>query len=841
MSLITKLSNDRKLNLARAYYFNGHVYGVTEDERRHRGRGFWKFNNSLLYDSTYLDIINKKIDDIKKQYAVPVYLFDNVVNFPDDEIQFVINDQLFLETLLMEIRGKSISYSSYIKKKRLEKENKLMEEIALLENSEQEQTIDDLISKQKELEDMRKEKLKGAFIRSRAKWVEEGEKPSKYFCHLESRNFTNKLIPKIEEDNGNIISEQHEILEATKKFYENLYSSREHDIEDIDLNAELNFNDIKKLTEEESEKLEGTISLKEASQTLFKMKSNKSPGSDGFTAEVFKAEDDPWDLPELKDLGTPWKALSGREKCFRIIWTIVRILLLVAFLYFFICSLDFLSSAFRLLGGRYAGKVFQDNELLSNPVCGVMIGVLATVLVQSSSTSTSIVISMVGSGLISVRYGIPIVMGANIGTSVTNTIVSMGQIVSKNDFRRAFAGATVHDMFNWITVIVLIIIEAPTHYLELISGEIVKSISTGKRDTKFNILKAVTGPFTKAIIQVDKKGITKIATKGEENVKSLLKDCCGKWKNVTDVAANVSEMQCNKPCEYLFKDTGLSEKAIGGILLAISLVLLFFCLFAIVKTLNSLLRGSIREGIKKFVNYEFPGPFRYFTGYVAILIGTIFTIIVQSSSVFTSTLTPLVGVGVISIERMYPLTLGSNIGTTTTAILAALAQSDPKDFQNSLQLALCHLFFNLSGILLFYPLPFMRFPITFAKFLGEETAKYRWFAAAYLIVMFGVFPALVFGLSTAGVWVLVGVGIPFAILIIAVIIIKVIQKKKQSILPAKLRNWKFLPEPLRSLAPMNRLCMKTCACCKCCKEELPDEPDTTKKLEMEITVVDTQM
>ncbi|KAK3093924.1 hypothetical protein FSP39_021885 [Pinctada imbricata] len=251
-----------------------------------RGRGFWKFNNSLLYDSTYLDIINKKIDDIKKQYAVPVYLFDNVVNIPDDEIQFVINDQLFLETLLMEIRGKSISYSSYIKKKRLE--NKLMEEIALLENSEQEQTIDDLISKQKELEDMRKEKLKGAFIRSRAKWVEEGEKPSKYFCHLESRNFTNKLIPKIEEDNGNIISEQHEILEATKKFYENLYSSREHDIEDIDLNAQLNFNDIKKLTEEESEKLEGTISLKEASQTLFKMKSNKSPGSDGFTAEFFK-------------------------------------------------------------------------------------------------------------------------------------------------------------------------------------------------------------------------------------------------------------------------------------------------------------------------------------------------------------------------------------------------------------------------------------------------------------------------------------------------------------------------------------------------------------------------
>ena len=175
-----------------------------------------------------------------------------------------------------------------LRKKKMEKETKLMDEISRLESNIDEHHIENLNSKQRELEELRKEKLKGAFIRSRAKWVEEGEKPSKYFCHLESRNFTNKLIPKVEEDNGNVILDQQSILESTKQFYETLYSSRENDIEDIDLDVELDFPDIKKLTNEESKELEGEISLKEASKTLFNMKSNKSPGSDGFTAEFFK-------------------------------------------------------------------------------------------------------------------------------------------------------------------------------------------------------------------------------------------------------------------------------------------------------------------------------------------------------------------------------------------------------------------------------------------------------------------------------------------------------------------------------------------------------------------------
>jgi sodium-dependent phosphate cotransporter len=114
--------------------------------------------------------------------------------------------------------------------------------------------------------------------------------------------------------------------------------------------------------------------------------------------------------------------------------------------------------------------------------------------------------------------------------------------------------------------------------------------------------------------------------------------------------------------EYLFKDRGLTDTVIGASLLVAALVILCVCLFGIVKTLNSVLKGNIRKMIRKFINYDFPGRWGYFTGYIAIIVGTGLTFLVQSSSIFTSTLTPLVGVGVISLDRMYPLSLGARSG-----------------------------------------------------------------------------------------------------------------------------------------------------------------------------------
>ena len=104
-----------------------------------------------------------------------------------------------------------------------------------------------------------------------------------------------------------------------------------------------------------------------------------------------------------------------------------------------------------------SGEIF-NGDWLGNPVVGLMIGILGTVLVQSSSTFTSIIVAAIGSGL-PIPWAIPMLMGANIGTSVTNTLVAMTQVGDKKQFERAFAAATVHDMFNWCTVVVLFTIE----------------------------------------------------------------------------------------------------------------------------------------------------------------------------------------------------------------------------------------------------------------------------------------------------------------------------------------------------------------------------------------------
>jgi len=269
---------------------------------------------------------------------------------------------------------------------------------------------------------------------------------------------------------------------------------------------------------------------------------------------------------------------------------------------------------------------------------------------------------------------------------------------------------------------------------------------------------------------------------------------------------------------YLFESVADSwgDTTVGIVLLIMALVILCACLICIVKTLNSLLQGRVSKLIKKFVNADFPGRLSYFTGYTAILIGTGLTILVQSSSVFTSAMTPLVGIGVVSIERMYPLTLGANIGTTTTAILAALAQST-EAIPNSLQISLCHLFFNISGILLFFPIPYLRFPINMAKFLGNQTAKYRWFAALYLIVVFFLFPGAVFGLSIISWIAMVAVFAPILLLVIIVVVIKVLQTKAPHVLPRILKNWYFLPECLRSLQPYDKIIQKVMMCCPCCQ------------------------
>lgn len=186
-------------------------------------------------------------------------------------------------------------------------------------------------------------------------------------------------------------------------------------------------------------------------------------------------------------------------------------------------------------------------------------------------------------------------------------------------------------------------------------------------------------------------------------------------------------------------------------------------------------------------------------GYLAIVFGTGLTILVQSSSVLTSTLMPLVGLEAITIERMFALTVGANIGTTITAIIGAFAVDDDA-MATVLQLAICHLYFNLISALIWYPIPALRkIPINMGKKFGEITHKYRYFPPLYLLSVFLVLPVLVLGLTYGGGSELcLGILGPLLAITLIILLVNYLQRKKPSYLPKILRNYDWILPPRKT-------------------------------------------
>ncbi|XP_057575867.1 sodium-dependent phosphate transport protein 2C isoform X4 [Hippopotamus amphibius kiboko] len=553
-------------------------------------------------------------------------------------------------------------------------------------------------------------------------------------------------------------------------------------------------------------------------------------GPSGSASILEDGDTDPWALPQLKDTSQSWKELSVAGRVLHVAIGFLKACGLLGSLYLFICSLDILSSAFQLLGSKVAGDIFKDDVVLSNPVAGLVIGVLATVLVQSSSTSSSIVVSMVASRLLTVRASVPVIMGVNVGTSVTSTLVSMAQSGDRDEFRRAFGGSAVHGIFNWLTVLILLPLESAAGPLERLSALALGAASLQPGGPAPDILKVLTRPLTHLIVQLDADVITGSAT-GNATNRNLVKRWCGTRGQMT--AGNSSACGAaaggpcpgrnssgapgpeeQLPCRHLFAGTALTDLAVGFVLLAASLLVLCTCLVLVVKLLNSVLRGRVAQAVRTVLNADFPFPLGWLGGYLAVLAGAGLTLVLQSSSVFTAAVVPLMGVGAISLERAYPLFLGSNIGTTTTALLAALAS--PSDMlPSAVQVALIHFFFNLAGILLWYVVPVLRLPIPLAKRFGDLTARYRWVAVAYLLLSFLLLPLAAFGLSLAGGAVLAAVGGPLGVLALLVFLVTVLQRHRPAWLPGRLRSWAWLPLWLRSLEPWDRLVSHCCPCKAC--------------------------
>eukprot|EP01134_Creolimax_fragrantissima_P008598 CFRG8598T1 len=483
------------------------------------------------------------------------------------------------------------------------------------------------------------------------------------------------------------------------------------------------------------------------------------------------------------DSGLKLKDMNTEQKCWTGVYMFLKLLIVLALLYVFIIGLDLLGSGFQVLGGTQAGLVFRQSDLFDNPIAGLVIGLLATVLVQSSSTSTSIIISMTSSGLLTVDQAVYMIMGANIGTSVTNTIVSMGQVGDPNQFRRAFAGATVHDMFNFLSVAVLLPIEYASKFLHTISDATVDSLGVVEGGDDVNFLKTITKPVTNRIIRINKNLIEQIAQETDEAVlDELTEQSMVSWKYCPDDATWFI---------YCPRENSWSDVAIGGTLLVWALVMIMVCLILLVKVLQSVFNGPLSGVLRKAINLSFPGRWDVLSDYVLILVGAVLTILVQSSSITTSTLTPLVGLGALKLEKMFPVTLGANIGTTVTGMLAALSSPDVTE---GLVLAFCHVYFNLFGVIIWYPIPFMRaVPISMARSMGNITADHRWFAIFYIVVAFFLIPVALLGLSMAGWQVLVGVCVPIILVIIFFAVVFALRKHKPEWLPPWLMEFYWLP------------------------------------------------
>jgi len=310
-----------------------------------------------------------------------------------------------------------------------------------------------------------------------------------------------------------------------------------------------------------------------------------------------------------------------------------------------------------------------------------MIGLLATSVIQSSSGTTSIVVGMVAAGALTVSNAVPIIMGANMGTTVTNTLVAMGSMGRRAEFRRAFAGATMHDFFNLLSIAILFPIEQATHYLERTAGWLSLQL-VGTEGTKYpNPIKAIVKP----------------AVKETEHL--------------------------------LMENLGLAKTAAVVVMIILALVGIFFALAFLTKVLKRLVLDKAEGSFTKKLNNS---------GLMAMFMGLLITVGVQSSSITTSLLVPLIGAGIVPLEAAFAATLGANIGTTVTALLASMTGSP-----QAVTVALVHLLFNVSGILIIYPVgAIRRIPINLAKGLAKKTSERRIFAVVYMVGVFFVMPLI---------------------------------------------------------------------------------------------------
>ena len=371
--------------------------------------------------------------------------------------------------------------------------------------------------------------------------------------------------------------------------------------------------------------------------------------------------------PPTRDLRTP----LGR---------VVTVLLL---LFGFLVGVKGLGEGFQLLGSDALGLVFSTTE---NPFISLVVGILATTVVQSSSVTTAMVVGLVSApeSPLPLANAVPMIMGANIGTTVTATVVSLAHMGRRDEFERAFPIAVCHDVFNYLTVAVLLPLEMFTGYLQraaLAIGSLLEGV--GGFD--------YASPFASAI------------------------------------SATL------EPVEQLIEALFPAPLLQGAVLIAFAGVLIFGTLLLLVRVMRSLVRTRVELLVTDVLGSS---------AVLSIMVGVVVTVMVQSSSITTSLLVPLGAAGLLRLEQALPITIGANIGTTVTALLAALAVSGPNAV-HGLEIALVHLLFNLTGMVLIYPFgPTRNVPLRSARYLTGLALRSRKLTLLWVAALFYGVPAL---------------------------------------------------------------------------------------------------
>jgi sodium-dependent phosphate cotransporter len=366
-----------------------------------------------------------------------------------------------------------------------------------------------------------------------------------------------------------------------------------------------------------------------------------------------------------------------------------RLIAFVCAIYVFLAAIKLFENSIGILGEATAKSLFSG---LENPFAGLAVGILATVMVQSSSVTTSSIVAMVGSGTLPLTYAVPMVMGANVGTSITCALVSLGHITQNSAFRRAFAGATVHDLFNLLAVFILLPVELATGYLQHGAEMAVRFLPFGQGG-----------------------GAT-----FRSPVKTVVEWLAGRIETFFGTTLGLEEMA-------LFGQKGA---VLFAVLFAIAVTMIIISLVVITKNMKAMMADRIEEWLNRVLRRS---------GLLGLAIGALVTMLVQSSSITTSLLIPMFGAGVLALEAGFPIMVGANIGTTITALLAATVAGRIE----GLTIAVVHLLFNLSATVIFFPIkPMRRIPIILAEGLAAAAIRNRVWVVVYILGVFVFLPIL---------------------------------------------------------------------------------------------------